>query len=109
MAIDAEFVSLDAEDVAVRADGTRIILNPTHFSLARVTVCYGEGPLSCTSGFLLHFHRLQLSFASPALSQAGPRAGEAFIDDYIATRELVADYLTRFSGINPGDLDVCSL
>ncbi|KAH7384588.1 PAB-dependent poly(A)-specific ribonuclease subunit PAN2 [Pyrenochaeta sp. MPI-SDFR-AT-0127] len=76
VAIDAEFIRLQAEEIEMKADGTRQTIRPDRKGLARVSVCRGEGEL----------------------------AGLPFIDDYIAVTEQVVDYLTEWSGISPGDL-----
>ncbi|WPG98468.1 pab-dependent poly(a)-specific ribonuclease subunit pan2 [Acrodontium crateriforme] len=75
-AIDAEFVRLLREEIDIGADGSRKITRPARSGLARVSVLRGDGP-----------------------EEELP-----FIDDYIAIDEPVDDYLTQFSGLNPGDL-----
>lgn len=77
VALDAEFVSLQKEENEVKADGNKVIVRPSRLGLARVSVLRGEGELE----------------------------GVPFVDDYIATREPVVDFLTEYSGIHPGDLD----
>jgi PAB-dependent poly(A)-specific ribonuclease subunit 2 len=77
VAIDAEFIRLQAEEIEMKADGTRETIRPDRKGLARVSVCRGEGE----------------------------HAGLPFIDDYIAVTEHVVDYLTAWSGISPGDLN----
>jgi PAB-dependent poly(A)-specific ribonuclease subunit 2 len=77
VAIDAEFIRLQAEEIEMKADGTRQTIRPDRKGLARVSVCRGEGE----------------------------QAGLPFIDDYIAVSEPVVDHLTAWSGISPGDLN----
>lgn len=77
VALDAEFVSLQKEENEVKADGNKVIVRPSRLGLARVSVLRGQGELE----------------------------GVPFIDDYIATKEPVVDFLTEYSGIHPGDLD----
>lgn len=77
VAMDAEFVMLQQEETEIISDGTKSLVRPKQLSLARVSVIRGEGP----------------------------EKGVPFIDDFIITRDVIVDYLTEFSGIEPGDLD----
>lgn len=71
VAIDSEFVALDQEELELSSNGTRRLIRPSRLTLARVSVLRGDGE----------------------------REGEAFVDDFIWTKETVVDYLTQFSGI----------
>jgi len=77
LGIDAEFVSMAPAIMATRDDGTEYESVPARLGLARVSVVRGQGARKMTP----------------------------IIDDYIRAVEPVHDYLTRFSGLVPGDLD----
>ncbi|KAH3670989.1 hypothetical protein OGAPHI_000700 [Ogataea philodendri] len=77
VAIDAEFVQMAPEEYNFRSNGSKVLVRPKRVSLARVSIIRGEGP----------------------------KEGVCFIDDYILTDESkIDDYITSFSGIEPGDL-----
>ena len=78
IAIDAEFVTLEEEQFEIKSNGLRSMLKPRKQTLARVSVLRGDD---------------------------GPKMGVPFIDDYVIVEEGIHDYLTSFSGIEPGDLD----
>ncbi|KAK6205416.1 ubiquitin carboxyl-terminal hydrolase-domain-containing protein [Scheffersomyces amazonensis] len=78
VAIDAEFVNLAPDEFEIRYTGDKKLIKPKVLSLARLSIIRGED---------------------------GPKFGKAFIDDYIVHTNEIHDYLTNFSGIEPGDLD----
>lgn len=77
IALDTEFVSVKQSEIEMNADGERETIRPIVYALARVSVVRGNGE----------------------------HEGMPFIDDYIAIREPIVDYLTSYSGIRHGDLD----
>ncbi|KAI5310651.1 poly(A)-specific ribonuclease [Ascosphaera atra] len=78
VALDTEFVDLEKAEIEVKADGTQEMLRPSRSGLARVSVIRGSGP----------------------------NEGVPFIDDYITINDHIVDYVTQYSGIKPGDLDL---
>lgn len=77
LGLDCEFVMVGRDEAEIFEDGSRRVVVPSRHALARVSVVRGYGALK----------------------------GKAIIDDYVAVREAVVDYLTRFSGLKEGDLD----
>ena len=77
VALDTEFVSTKEPEIQINPNGESETIRPVSHALARVSVIRGQGE----------------------------KEGEAFIDDYIAIKEPIVDYLTTYSGITKGDLD----
>ncbi|KAF4632859.1 hypothetical protein G7Y89_g5257 [Cudoniella acicularis] len=77
VALDTEFVAVRQPEIEMNSDGERETIRPIVYALARVSVVRG----------------------------AGEDEGLPFIDDYIASKEPIVDYLTSYSGIVKGDLD----
>lgn len=64
-------------EIEMNSDGERETIRPIVYALARASVVRGQGQ----------------------------DEGQAFIDDYVAIKEPIVDYLTSFSGITKDDLD----
>ena len=80
VALDTEFISLGLAAIEIREDGSREIGKPGDMAVGRVSVL--------------------------RVKPGDPLDGVPFMDHYIAMDEReIKDYVTRFSGIRPGDLD----
>uniref|UniRef100_A0A8H7NFC2 PAN2-PAN3 deadenylation complex catalytic subunit PAN2 n=1 Tax=Bionectria ochroleuca TaxID=29856 RepID=A0A8H7NFC2_BIOOC len=77
IALDTEFVAVRQPEIEMNSDGERETIRPIVYALARVSVVRGQGE----------------------------DEGLPLIDDYIAIREPIVDYLTSYSGITQEDLD----
>jgi PAB-dependent poly(A)-specific ribonuclease subunit 2 len=77
IALDTEFVAVRQPEIEMNSDGERETIRPIVYALARVSAVRGSGE----------------------------DEGLPFIDDYIASKEPIVDYLTSYSGIVHGDLD----
>lgn len=115
--IDAEFVLLQQAEIEVKADGSTSTLRPGRFGLGRVSVVRGEERSSDmgqrrSSSRSSRGCSAELGLQAPGDPFANPLSREisvtqnvAFIDDYVAISEQIVDFLTKYSGISPGDLD----
>ncbi|KJZ76270.1 PAB-dependent poly(A)-specific ribonuclease subunit PAN2 [Hirsutella minnesotensis 3608] len=77
IALDTEFVAVRQPEIEMNSDGERETIRPIVYALARASVVRGTGE----------------------------NEGLPFIDDYIAIKEPIVDYLTSYSGIREEDLD----
>ena len=88
IAFDGEFVSVQAERVILNAEGQKVIKEEGRMLLARISIISDEGSNSSDSG-----------------TEKEANTSRLLVDDYILPSEPVIDYVTRFSGIMPEDLN----
>jgi Ubiquitin carboxyl-terminal hydrolase/Exonuclease len=84
IAFDGEFVSVQAERVVLNAEGQKVIKEEGRMLLARISIISDGGPRGCLA-------------VEPVI--------RVLVDDYILPSEPVIDYVTRFSGLVPEDLN----
>lgn len=77
IAIDAEFVILNSELNEIDNQGVKSVIRAKKTALARLSIVRGE---------------------------EGDQFGVPFVDDYVVNTNPIEDYLTKYSGIEPGDL-----
>jgi PAB-dependent poly(A)-specific ribonuclease subunit 2 len=87
IAFDGEFVSVQAERVALNAEGQRVVLDEGRQLLARISLI-DENDVDDSLNKV----------------QGHGRIFRILVDDYILPCEPVVDYVTRFSGITADDL-----
>jgi hypothetical protein len=81
VALDTEFISIGLGDIEIREDGSREVGRPGDMTVGRVSV------IRC--------------------DESSPNDSVPILDHYIAMDESeIKDYVTRFSGLKPGDLDM---
>lgn len=134
VAIDCEFVALSKEEAEVMSDGRRVVRKEARLSLGLLvvdktpaaahaphvgawvlsvggtTVCCRGTPVNAVTGaWPCHWKmtpgRISMLDGREPHGPGTNIGGVPFIDDYIINSEKVADHLTKFSGLHPGDLD----
>lgn len=92
VALDSEYVALDVEQSVVRSDGTKEILKKSQLSLARVSI--------------VRCGKISLTGANDNVEIDNKKG--LIMDHYVSygsNSQQPRDYLTKYSGVRPGDLD----
>ncbi|XP_065317257.1 PAN2-PAN3 deadenylation complex catalytic subunit PAN2-like isoform X2 [Gordionus sp. m RMFG-2023] len=108
ISLDAEFVVLNQQEAHLHSDGSHTTIKPGRLALARIT---------CVRGFFNSSSRNsqeeltnitpQQHNESAVKNEENKLEGVPFLDEYICVPgNQVADYVTKYSGIRHGDLEV---